>query len=84
MEAQAGVQFLSLLFSSPKHPMDKTDMEKAIEIAGRREPTGAFKEASFYYCRSHGMSVDNGYLAFQKGTRWLAMVRRDEGDEKFQ
>lgn len=49
MEAQAGIQFLSLLLSSPKHPMDETDLEKAIEIAGRREPTGAFKEAGFYY-----------------------------------
>ena len=84
MDAQAGIQFLSLLLSSSGHPMDETDLEKAIEIASRREPTGAFKEAGFHYCRRHGMSVDNGYLAFQKGTRWLAMVRRDEGDKKFQ
>lgn len=83
MEAQAGIQFLSLLLSSPKHPMDAADLEKAIEIAGRREPTGAFKEAGMHYCRRHGMSIDNGYLAFQKGTRWLAMIRRDEGDGAF-
>lgn len=83
MEAHAGIQFLSLLLSSPKHPMDVEDLEKAIEVAGKREPTGAFKEAGRYYCSRHGTGINNGYLAFQKGTRWLAIIRRDESDEKF-
>lgn len=83
MKAQAGIQFLSLLLSSPKHPMDATDLEEAIEIASRRKPSGAFKEAGKYYCQLHGRQIDNGYLAFQKGTRWLAMIRRDENAAAF-
>ena len=83
MNAQAGTQFLILLLSSDEYPMDTTDLEEAIRIASVKSPSGAFDAAQLYYATRHGSMVARGYLGFAKGTRWLAMIRRDEGQAAF-
>ena len=84
MEAQDGIQFLILLLKDQRYPMDTQDLEAAIKIASRRQPTGAFKEAARHYAARHGSCVASGYLGFAKGTRWLAVLRRDEGEQAFE
>lgn|GEM_PF-2351283 len=80
MDAQTGKQFLINLLASD-YPMDITDLEKAIEIAKEKNPTGAFKEAGRYYYMKYSNTI--GQLSFSKGTRWLAMIRRQNGEQAF-
>ena len=82
MDAQTGVLFLSLLVQQEK--ATEGDIEKAIEIAGSKSPSASFKVAQRYFVLQHGTSVQDGYLGFAKGTRWLAIIRRDEGQEAFE
>ena len=81
MDAQTGKGFLTLLLN--QRLMGKDDLEEAIKIASEKSPTGAFRSAGIYFVGKHGTGIYNGYLAFQKGTRWLAMIRRDEGQAAF-
>lgn len=84
MDARNGMQFLIALFCFPESKMDLEDLEEAIRIASTKSPSGSFDAAQRYYIMRHGSSVHAGYLAFAKGTRWLAMVRRDEGQQAFE
>lgn len=84
MDAKSGIRFLSMLFLGSRYPMDKADLEEAIRIAGEKSPSAAFKLAQRYYVVRHGRAVTDGYLAFAKGTRWLAILRRDEGQAAFE
>lgn len=84
MEARSGIQFLAMLLSDPRYPMDAVDFEEAVRIAGSRSPSAAFGDAERYYVVRHGRAVQNGYLGFAKGTRWLSVLRRDEGQAAFE
>ena len=84
MEAKDGIGFLIQLLLDTAYPMDREDLEEAIRIAGSKSPSASFGVAQRHYVIRHGSGVHDGYLGFAKGTRWLAMVRRDEGDEAFQ
>jgi hypothetical protein len=57
------------------------DRERAIEIARKCAPSGAFRLAQLT-ASARGQSIANA-LAFAKGTRWLAVIRRDEGVAAF-
>ena len=83
LDAQRGTNFLAILFFNDQYPMDGDDLEEAIRIASKKSPSGAINEAQRYYILRHGSAVLNGYLGFAKGTRWLAMIRRDEGEQVF-
>ena len=84
MDAHTGTNFLAILFLNDQYPMDGDDVEEAIRIAGKKSPSGAINEAQRYYILRHGSAVSDGYLGFAKGTRWLAMIRRDEGKVAFE
>jgi hypothetical protein len=64
--------------------MDADDLEEAAKIAREKSPSVAFGAARRYYIMQHGWAVSCGYPAFAKGTRWLAMIRRDEGQQSFE
>jgi len=80
MDAQTGVQFLLLLRQAGK--ADQQDLEKAVEIAGSKSPSRAIKDAQMHHYLRYGDQMRA--LTFGKGTRWLAIIRRDEGDAAFQ
>ncbi len=79
MDAKTGTAFLKILFREGK--VVGVDIEKAIEIAGTKSPSASFNAASLH-ARLTGKGQMTS-LTFAKGTRWLAMIRRDEGDEAF-
>ena len=83
MNAENGSQFLAMLLGSDEFPMDADDLEEAIKIASKKSPSGAFDAAQRYYITRHGSAVLDGYLAFAKGTRWLAVIRRNQGQAAF-
>lgn len=83
LDAQRGSNFLAILFLQDQYPMDGDDLEEAIRIASVKSPSSAFDAAQRYYVMKHGSAVLNGYLGFAKSTRWLAMIRRDEGQMTF-
>lgn len=64
--------------------MNGDDLEEAIRIASVKSPSSAFDAGQRYYIVKHGSAVLNGYLGFAKGARWLAMIRRDEGQAAFE
>lgn len=84
MDAQRGSNFLAILLLNDEIPMNGDDLEEAIQIAGSKSPSSAFGAAQRYYIVKHGSAVLNGYLGFAKGARWLAMIRRDEGQKAFE
>lgn len=79
MDAQTGIGFLKILFRDGR--ADGTNIEKAIEIAGSKSPSASF-DAAALHARLHGKDQMTS-LTFAKGTRWLAVLRRDEGEEAF-
>lgn len=79
MNAENGVQFLIALITREYITLE--DLKKAIEIAATKSPSAAFRRAS-EYCVLAGKR--EYYLAFAKGTRWLAMLRRDQGQQAFE
>lgn len=82
MDAKEGVQrFLIGLLSVKETTYNATDTEKAIEIASAKSPSAAFNEAQ-QYCRFF-KSSPIWALGFVKGTRWLAVLRRDLGEQGF-
>jgi hypothetical protein len=83
MKAQDGVMFLSALLQSPESEMTTADLEEAVRLAGQYSPSAVFNRAAQYWQSVHG---ERGfyYLGFAKGTRWLAMIRRDEGQLAFE
>lgn len=81
MDARTGINFLRLLLTQGL--MDDADLEEAIRIAGEKSPTGSFKAGQLYFIGKHGMNTSDGYLAFAKGTRWLAVLRRDDGQKTY-
>ncbi|OGY71107.1 MAG: hypothetical protein A2986_01865 [Candidatus Jacksonbacteria bacterium RIFCSPLOWO2_01_FULL_44_13] len=83
MDAERGHLFLLRLLKDNDIPMDGDDLEKAIEIASRKLPSGAFDEAQRHYITRHGNYVSLGYLTYAKGVRWLAMLRRESGQAAF-
>lgn len=84
MDAQRGSNFLAILFLQDQYPMNRDDLDEAIRIASVKLPSSAFDVAQRYYIVKHGSAVLNGYLGFAKGTRWLAMIRRDGGRKAFE
>lgn len=84
MDAHTGSNFLLQILLNDQFPMDGDDLEGAIRIAGEKMPKSAFNKALRYYKMRHGNSDLNGSLGFAKGTRWLAMIRRDEGEKVFE
>lgn len=75
MDAVTGVSFLKMLVQ--QRLVDKEDIDKAVKIASSKSPSAAFDAAQQHFILKHGQGVLDGYLAFAKGTRWLAMLRRD-------
>ena len=75
-------KFLDGLIS--RSEMTADDLEKAIQITGNYSPSSAFKRAREYWRISHLSTNSMCALAFAKGVRWLAMLRRDEGQEAFE
>lgn len=57
-------------------------LEEAIHIASIKSPSSAFTEGQRCYQRFAFNQMEA--LTFGKGIRWLAIVRRDEGDKEFQ
>lgn len=82
MNAKQGTQFLIALIAGKY--ITPADLEKAIEIAATKSPSAAFGAAQLYYITRHGQGVSNSYLGFAKGTRWLAVLRRDQGLQVFE
>lgn len=81
MDAKTGINFLKFLLQEGK--ADASDIEKAIETAESKSPSASFDAAARAFALRHGTAVSNGYLAFAKGTRWLAVLRRDSGQAAF-
>ncbi|HNU76170.1 MAG TPA: hypothetical protein PKL88_00435 [bacterium] len=79
MDAQTGVRFLLLLKQAGK--ADQQDLEKAVKIAESESPSRAIKDAQMHHYLRYGDQVSA--LGFGKGTRWLAIIRRDDGDAAF-
>lgn len=84
MDSHTGSWFLIQLISHPECPMTAADLEQAIAIAKDASHSGAFKQAKAYWTRWYGSSTLNGQIKFGKGTRWLAVLRQDEGQQKFE
>lgn len=83
MDARSGVQtFLALPVLQGR--LTAEDIEKAIQIASEKSPSGAIRAGQVAFIIAHGSSGQMAALAFGKGCRWLAMVRRDEGQEAFE
>lgn len=82
MQPENGAWFLAMLLSSDQFPMDGNDLEKAILIASKKSPSGAFDAGREYYQMRHG-SFAEGHVGFAKGTRWLAVIRRSQGQAVF-
>lgn len=79
MNAEQGVQFLIALIAGKY--ITPADLEKAIEIAAAKSPSAAF-DCAGQYCVMAGKREYS--LAFAKGTRWLAVLRRDQGQSAFE
>lgn len=83
MDAKRGVETF-LTFPISQGLLTKDDLEKAIEIASEKSPSSAITAGQLAYriahpeCRST-LAVEN----YGKGVRWLAIIRRDEGQEAF-
>ena len=75
MRARDGMQFL---LSFPRE-----ERQKAIDLAGGYAPSSAFRQAGMFYVLAHPDRGGHWELAFAKGARWLAVLRRDEGEEAF-
>lgn len=56
--------------------------KECIEIARQKSPSAAFDHASLAALR-HGMGGME-QLGVAKATRWLAVIRRDHGDDIFE
>jgi len=56
--------------------------KKLIEIAATKSPSAAFDLAEAT-ARNHGHTL-NEALAVAKGVRWLAVIKRDYGEEELQ
>lgn len=84
MDSHTGSWFLVQLISHPECPMDAADLEQAITIAKDASHSGAYKQAEAYWTRRYGSSTLNGQIKFGKGTRWLAVLRLDEGQQRFE
>lgn len=84
MEAHEGVQFLAQLLQSPQNQMTAADLEEAIRLAGQYSPSSAIDRAGRHYRVAHPSAGQMEALTFGKGVRWLAMVRRDEGQIPFE
>lgn len=83
MDAQNGIGFLKMLIRIGGADVD--DIEEAIKIASEKSPSASFKVAGRYFFAKHGQDDPaSECFAFAKGTRWLAMIRRDEGATSFQ
>mgnify|MGYP001583388539 CR=1 FL=1 len=84
MEARDGVQFLSQLLQSPQYAMTADDMEEAIVLAARCSPSSAIDRGMRLYRVAHPSAGQMEALAYGKGGRWVAIIRRDEGQEAFE
>lgn len=83
MDARTGARTLVLLLANYRGPTDAADFEKAIGIAREKSPSAAFDAAMKYYQSRHGATAQMQALGFAKSTRWLAVLRRKEGDKAF-
>lgn len=79
MDARTGVQFLTLLYKEGR--VGGQDIEKAIKIAESKSPSASF-DAAVLYARMIGKDQMTS-LPFAKGTRWLAVLHRDEEQSEF-
>jgi len=80
MEAKDGVGFLAFLISVGR--MTYRDLKEVIRIAEENSPSSAFDRAARHYGIHYGIVSEQ--RAFAKGVRWLAMIRRDDGQDAFQ
>lgn len=55
--------------------------KECIEIARKKSPSAAFDLASIA-ARTHGIDAITA-MSVAKATRWLAVIRRDCGDQEF-
>lgn len=65
----------------PLSQVSKELREKCVVIAQEKSPSSAFKLAS-QEARLFGLDQMNA-LGIAKATRWLAVIRRDYGQDKF-
>lgn len=80
MDAKTGITFLTHL--RMQGVISSEDIEKAVEIASTKSPSRAIKDGQAHaYRQNLGGQVQQ--ITFGKGTRWLAMLRRDSGNEIF-
>lgn len=81
MDAQNGIQFLIVLFQQGL--IDGDDIIKAIEIAGSKSPSASVALSERHFAIKYtGRTMSS--LSYGKGVRWLAMIRRDEGQDAFE
>lgn len=81
MNSQTGV-FVFLVTPAQRGELTEEDIEKAIEIAGSKSPSGS-KQLATIHATLRGLGQWKA-LNYFKGVRWLAIIRRDEGDAAFQ
>lgn len=84
MEAREGVLFLRQLLQDSRYTMTADDLEEAIRLAGQYSPSAAIDRAGRHYRTAHVGVGEMEILAFAKGVRWLAVLRRDEGERAFE
>lgn len=82
MTAQQGMRRF-LFAGKTLGQLTATDIELAIEIAARKNPSAAVKEAQRQWIFCHPEHRDWA-MGFGKGVRWLALIRRDEGQVAFE
>lgn len=80
MTAQEGVRAL-LFVGKALGQLSADDVELAIKIARVKNPSSAYSRAAHGWHLRHPGSL--GETGFAKGTRWLAIIRRDEGQTAF-
>lgn len=81
MEAIDGIQFLTVLLG--QDVIDADDITKAIEIAERKSPSAAITLAQRHFAIRYGGGRSMTALTYGKGVRWLAVLRRDQGQNVF-
>jgi hypothetical protein len=64
--------------------LEPDELQRVIDIGARRSPSAAFNAIASDYQLRMKYSDRMVLLALQKGARWLAMLRRDEGQAVFE
>jgi len=82
MDARSGVQRF-LILPALAGRLTAADIEQAIHIACEKSPSAAIDSGQVAFMVAHRGANEAVAIGFGKGCRWLAMIRRDEGQEVF-